>query len=114
MTNTRRTTIRALGVASGCYGLMLVAAPRAVAGLVGGAPPPPIVTRVLGVRQLGQGAALLLRPLASTAAASAAVDGLHAMTMVAAAARWPTRRRAAVVSGAFSVASGLLAAVAAR
>lgn len=117
MTNTRGTTagqVRVLGASSAIYGLLLVAAPRAVAAAVGGTAPAPVITRVLGARQVGQGLALLLRPVSSTAAASAAVDGLHAVTMVAAALRWPAQRRAAVASGAVALASGVLAALAAR
>ena len=69
---------------------------------------------VLGGRQLGQGIALLLRPARSTVAASAAVDGLHALTMVAAAIGWPRYRRVSAASGAVAVATGVLAVASAR
>jgi hypothetical protein len=107
--------LQAVGAGSLLYGALLVTAPGAVLSALasGRTPPPMLVVRVLGARQIGQGLALLLRPAASTVAASAGVDGLHAVTMVAAAVRWPVYRRAAVASGAVAVGSGVLAAVAA-
>jgi hypothetical protein len=114
MTNGLRAPrlLQAVGAGSAVYGALLLTVPRAVATAVGApTPPPSLVVRVLGARQLGQGLALLTRPRSSTVAVSAVVDGLHALTMVAAAARWPGYRRAAVVSGAVAVVSGVLAAV---
>lgn len=104
--------LRALATGSTLYGAVLVAAPRAAVAAVGGAstPPPSWIVRVLGGRQTGQGLVLLVRPATSTVLASAAVDGLHAVTMVAAAVRWPAYRRVAAASGAVAVISGLLAA----
>lgn len=105
--------LQAVGAGSTVYGALLLTAPRAVVAAVGAGstPPPSLIVRVLGARQLGQGLALLIRPLPSTVAVSAVVDGLHALTMVAAAARWPGQRRAAVVSGGVAVVSGVLATV---
>lgn len=108
--------LQAVAAGSAVYGALLLAVPRAVVAAVGAGstPPPTFVVRGLGARQLGQGLALLVRPRASTVAVSAVVDGVHALTMVAAAVRWPRYRRAAVVSGAVAVVSGVLAGRAVR
>jgi hypothetical protein len=108
--------LRAVGAGSALYGTLLLAVPRTAVAAVGGGltPPPSLVVRVLGARQVGQGLALLLRPAKATVVASAAVDGLHALTMVAAAVRWPGYRRAAVASGAVAIASGVLVTVTVR
>lgn len=105
--------LQAVGAGSALYGALLLTAPAAAVAAVGGAltPPPSGIVRVLGARQIGQGAVQLLRPAASTVVAGAAVDGLHALTMVAAAVRWPRYRRVAVASGAVAVASLLLSSL---
>ena len=105
--------LRAVGAGSVLYGVLLVSAPRAAVAAAGGGrtPPPSTVVRVLGARQIGQGLALLLRPARATVAISSAVDGLHALTMVAAAIRWPAYRRVSVASGAVALVSGVLATV---
>ena len=107
--------LRVVGVGSTLYGAVLLTAPRAAVGVLGRrvAQPPSWIVRMLGARQIGQGAALLLRPTPATVIASAATDGLHAATMVAAALRWPRYRRVAVASGAVALVSGVLAAVSA-
>jgi len=106
--------LQAVGTGSALYGTLLLTAPRAVVAAVGAGstPPPNLIIRVLGARQLGQGLALLIRPVPSTVVASAAVDGLHALTMMAAAVHWPAYRRAAVASGAVALASAVLATAA--
>lgn len=106
--------LQAVGGGSLLYGALLLTVPSAVVAAVGGGPTPPpsLVVRVLGARQVGQGLALLLRPAKATVTASAAVDGLHALTMVVAAVRWPGYRRAAAASGAVAIVSGALATVA--
>ncbi len=105
--------LQAVAAGSALYGALLLSAPGTAVAAVGGAltPPPSWIVRVLGIRQIGQGVAVLLRPAPSTVAVSASVDGLHALTMVAAAVRWPRYRRVSVASGAVAVASGMLAAL---
>jgi hypothetical protein len=74
------------------------------------------VIRVLGVRQLGQAAVTLLRPTPALLVAGAAVDSIHAASMVALGSRRPWRRAAHIEAG-FGMglaAAGLWAAWATR
>jgi hypothetical protein len=103
--------LQAVGAGSVLYGVLLMTVPRAAARAVGGAAPPSWLVRLLGARQIAQGAVLLVRPAVPTVAASATVDGLHALSMVAAVVRAPAHRRAAAASGGVALTSGLLAAV---
>ncbi len=90
-------TLRAL------LGAFELASPRPAARLVG-APTvsgsAPAVIRVLGARQVGQALVTLLRPTPTLLIAGAAVDGIHAASMLALGARRPWRR-AALVEAAF-------------
>ena len=58
------------------------------------------VVRFLGARYVAQGAAGLVVDRSWVAPVDAAVDALHALSMVGAAALWPAHRRAAVASAA--------------
>lgn len=87
------------------WGVALVAAPRRVVRLIGGADPPTAVVRVLGIRRLLQQLVIMVRPTPAVAVATAAVDGVHAASMLLAARMWPRHRRVALVSAAVSVGS---------
>lgn len=80
---------------------------RAVAEAVSGSGsvPDPAVVRILGGRQLLQGAALLIRPKNPLVIGALAVDALHASSMIGAALVWPRYRRAALTSAAVATAS---------
>jgi hypothetical protein len=60
------------------------------------------VIRVLGARQLGQALVTLVRPTSALLVAGAAVDGLHAASMVALGSRRPWRR-AALIEATFGL-----------
>lgn len=75
--------------------------------------PPTWVTQVLGARLVGQYVAVLVRPTRGMVLTGAAVDVLHALSMVPVAVWWPAYRRAAVVSGGTSAAAAVLGAAAA-
>lgn len=68
---------------------------------------------LLGVRHLSQGVLQVLVPH-HLGTVYAGIDGLHASSMVAVAAKKPTLRRAALTSGAIAGVSGLLSLLAAR
>jgi hypothetical protein len=69
--------------------------------------------RVLGGRLVLQNALAWLVPSRSVLLGGAAVDAAHALSMVAAAARRPGCRRAALTSGATAAASAVAAVAAA-
>ena len=91
----------------------MVARPQAVARLVSGtgSTPDAAVVRILGGRQLLQGAVVVIRPSPLLVIGSVAVDALHAASMVAAAAIWPGYRRAALTSAAVAGTSALTGAL---
>ncbi len=98
----RATSVAA--VRSG-WGVLLVAAPGAVLASLPGVQPTPstkAVARVLGARQLTQGAAAL----AGSEIARRAwwVDALHAASMVALAAAVPAHRRLAAIDATIATA----------
>jgi hypothetical protein len=105
---TRLASATWVGLAG--WGAALALAPAATARAVtGGAPvPPPAVVRVLGARQVVQSLVLLSAPARPIVLAASAVDALHAASMVAAAARWPRYRRAALISAGVATASALV------
>ncbi len=115
----RSTLARALaatGLGAGLgVGVALVARPAQVLATV--APGYPAerlwVARVLGVRLLVQHTALLAAPRPAVLRASAAVDLVHAASMLPL-VRSPRYGRAARISGGGSAARGLLTALAAR
>ena len=107
---SRTAPLRAAAVARTGWGLALLLAPDALAraGRRPSATPAAVtVARVLGTRQLAQAVVTTARPSASVAAASAAVDLLHAATGVGLAAVSPRWRRIALVDA--GVAAGLAA-----
>jgi hypothetical protein len=78
-----RRTLRAVATGQAAAGAALLLRPSAVAERM--APhdaPPDWVLRLLGARLAVQAAAEFLRPTPRTAAAGAAVEGAHALTMV--------------------------------
>ena len=113
-TGTRRlSAFRAVG-ARGLAGLqclggaVLIARPRAITQAVGGASPPTPLVRLLGARMLAQGVVESLRPTRGVILGGSGVDAAHAVSMLAAAARYPDYRRAALTSAAAaSVAAAL-------
>ena len=97
------------------WGVALIAAPRRFGRLVGaGTEPPPAVVRVLGTRRLLQEVVLLARPSPAVVLGAAAVDGLHAASMLAAVRLWPQYRPAEFTSAAVSVASATVTLLAGR
>jgi hypothetical protein len=87
-----------------------------VARLVSGTGPIPetAVVRILGGRQLLQGAAVLIRPAPALVIGALVVDVLHATSMLAAALIWPGYRRAAQTSAAVAGASAAAGALVLR
>jgi hypothetical protein len=70
--------------------------------------PPRWLVRLLGARVLAQQLVVVTAPTRGLVLLGAGVDTLHALSMVAAAWRWPQQRRAASVSAASATASALL------
>jgi hypothetical protein len=107
--------LRALAATGVAWGGLLLARPRLAAKLL--APEFPAdrdwVARVLGARLVVQDTALLLAPTRGAATASAAVDALHAVSMLPwlGSARY---RRAAAISGAVAAVGAATAGVLAR
>lgn len=107
------TAARSLAAGQILIGMGLSVWPRWVSRVAGGrtgAAPAPWIVRFLGVRLLGQGAALLARPTPGTEAASSAIDAAHAASMVALAIASGRYRRAALVSAAAATVSAAAAA----
>jgi hypothetical protein len=106
-TRTRRLAVGWLGV-----GAFLVTRPARALAMVGQPAPPPglvTITRVLGARTALQNLVVLASPSPGVVRAGAAVDALHALSMLAAAVRWPAYRRAALASGALAAAAAAFA-----
>ena len=111
----RHARSRAASAALGGIGLgMLVAPAWIVTHLAPGRRAPRSwLVRVLGARTVVQSAVLLATPTRQALQVGAAVDALHAASMVPAALIWPSYRQAATVSGAIaSVSVALQLAVA--
>lgn len=72
------------------------------------------VARVLGARLVGQGTVLIGSPRVRVLHGSAVIDTAHATTMVALAVHSPTRRPAAVASGALATVAALTSMLIAR
>jgi hypothetical protein len=90
---------RTTAAAFGAEGVVLLVRPDlpAAAGLA--APDLPRgVVRLLGARRVVQAGVELAVPRRGVVLAGAAVDALHALSMLAAALRWPRHRRAALLS----------------
>jgi hypothetical protein len=84
----------------------LLVRPRGVAAALAGRPTPPAwLVRLLGARQLVQQLVVLAVPTPAVARVAAAVDGVHALSMLGATALAPRHRRAELVSAGVAVAS---------
>jgi hypothetical protein len=103
--------VRAAAAVPAAVGTVLLIRPRQVVGRVAadGTEPWLAVVRVLGGRLVVQQVLVLVRPTLRRVLAWAAVDAVHALSMVPVAAVWPAHRRLAAVSGAVGAASALLA-----
>jgi hypothetical protein len=102
---------RRLSYARALWGLSLIGAPARLAAALGagGASDPLLlaVIRVLGGRELAQGAVCWLRPECRVVLTGAAVDATHSASMILLATRAPKFRRLAAAS---ATVSGVLAA----
>jgi hypothetical protein len=101
MSGHRSTTTvpRLIGAGSLLIGVTLLAAPGRTCDFVTDTGARPTGwTRLLGARYLAQGVAQLGWPQSAVLRASAAVDGLHALSMFGLAAASPAYRRLATVS----------------
>lgn len=110
---TMITAGRLVQVARTAYGLLLLGVPERSPELAGQDAPDPVVTgvvRILGARHLAQAAMTGTRPSTMALRVGAAVDGLHAASMVLLARVSPEDRRPALVS-AISATGFSLAAV---
>jgi len=112
-TGSRRRSEIAIGArglaGSQCVGgAVLLTRPGTVAQTVGGASPPALVVRLLGARMLAQGLIESVRPTRGVLLAGSGVDAAHALSMVAAAARWPAYRRSALASAATAALAAML------
>ena len=105
----RTTTTRCVSAVFTCWGAVQLAAPGGCARtLTPGAPVPAAwLVRVLGARLVLQHALVLARPTRGIVLAGAAVDVLHAASMVPAALRWREYRRPAAVSAGSALTSAL-------
>jgi hypothetical protein len=107
--------LRGLAATGVAWGGLLLVRPRLVAKVL--APEFPAdrdwIARVLGARLVVQDTALFLAPTRSAAVAGAAVDGVHALSMLPwlGSARY---RRAAAISGAVAAVGAATAGVLAR
>ena len=108
-----RVGLRIWAAATATAGAVIMVRPQAVSRLVSGtgSTPDAAVVRVLGGRQLLQGAAVLIRPAPALVIGALAVDVLHATSMVAAALIRPGYRRAALTSAAVAAASAVAGAL---
>ena len=104
--NTARLPV-ALARARTAYGLLLLLAPDAARRLLAmdATVPGSRVLRLLGGRQVLQGAVTLVWPARPVLTAGAVVDGVHALTAVAYAAAGGPRRRAGTTSAVLSAAA---------
>lgn len=109
------TLYRLLSTTGIAWGAVQLAAPRQVAGtLCPGFPADRTwLIRLLGARLLVQDATLFARPTRQTARAAAAIDGVHALSMLPALASG-RYRRAAAISGATAAVGALALAVLTR
>ena len=105
MRTDRRGLARLLAGSWFGVGALLVGRPERALAVVGQSAPPPalvVITRVLGGRIALQNVVVLAAPTRTIVRGGAAVDMAHALSMVAAALRWPAYRRAALASGALA------------
>lgn len=111
----RRAATRVLAASQGAAGLVLLVRPDDVLDALAPGPtyPPRWLVRLLGARVVVQQAVVAISPTRRLVLLGVAVDLLHAVSMVAAAARWPGQRRAATVSAVAATASAALGLAAA-
>jgi len=96
-----------IGLGSAAFGACLGMRPHPVSRAIsGGSSVGANWLRLLGGRHVGQGIALWGWPTSRVLAGSAAVDGLHAASMVMLALASPAYRRPAALSAAVATASG--------
>ncbi len=106
----RHARTRAVSAALGALGLITAVAPDQVTARLGpGSPRPPRwIVRVLGARSVLQHALILTRPTRRAVQFGATLDGLHAASMLPAAAVWSRYARPASVSAGIAAVSALL------
>ncbi len=117
MSSAPTTAIRIKGLVRLAVGVGLIGGSDRLVRAVQGGPPPELAggaARVLGVREIGQGVALLAVPTAGVVTLGAVVDALHASSMVGLALWKPRYRRLALVSAAFAATGALTGAALAR
>lgn len=103
-------SVRTCQAVSGCRALLgvgLLAWPARLATVAsfGGRPPAGWLVRLLGARMLAQSAVELARTTPTVVRLGAAVDALHAASMLAVAGRRPGYRHAALTSAAIAATS---------
>ena len=106
---------RRLGAGRLALGLAALVGPRSVVVALtpyGAAVPDQRIVRVLGLRQVVQGAAGLARPTPSVALLGAVVDLLHALSLVPVIALSPRFRASASVSAGLATTAALAGAAA--
>jgi hypothetical protein len=110
---SRRPSTRALAALRGATNLALVARPDDVLSALSVPPPRPPrwLVRLLGARVVLQEVAVVTVPTRRLVLGGAAIDALHAASMVATAVAWPRYRRAAGISAAAATASAVLGLV---
>ena len=115
MQDLHRATVRAVAVAGLAAGLALALRPAATVAAVDPRFPRARLwtARVLGARLVAQHAALLVRPAPGPARRAAAVEVLHAASMLPLLAS-PAYRRGALVSGALAAATAAALAATVR
>jgi hypothetical protein len=90
--------VRTTAAAFGAEGVVLLVRPDLPAAGLAAPDLPRGVVRLLGARRVVQAGVELAVPRRGVVLAGAAVDALHALSMLAAALRWPRHRRAALLS----------------
>ena len=111
------TPVRVLGVLTAAQGVVYLLVPHRLLGLVAGRRPESrevAVTRLLGGRLVLQGLVLTLAPTSSlprVGRGTAAVDGVHGLSMVALAVASARHRRLALASAGSAFASALATSV---
>ena len=103
--------LRVAGTVRLAWGVLLILRTRpALAGLLRQRPDDVTTraARALGVREVLQGAAVVLAPSGLLSRSAPLVDGAHAASMAALAAVAPHRRRACLVSGAMATGAAVL------
>lgn len=98
---------RAFGIGQGACGIGLIVFPNTIAVTAAGReqPAPSWLVRVLGVRLLGQGCLLTVRPSDDVIALGIVVDAVHGSTMLAAAFTVRRYRRSAMAAAAVAAIS---------